>query len=90
ILESSAFENLSINSIKIVVKLTTASEWWADASAASSWASSTYQSLSWSDSDGGYSAEITSSDFISALSTNGLYIKVANSDTAGTITITWE
>ncbi len=89
ILDSAVFENLSIASIKIVVKLTSATEWWASASAASSWAESTYQSLNWSNSDAGYSAEISSSDFISALSTNGLYIQVADSDTVGTVTVTY-
>ena len=89
ILDSSVFENLSVSSIKILVKLTSASEWWASASSASSWGENTYQSLSWSDSDAGYSAEITSSDFISALLTNGLYIHVADSDTLGNVTITY-
>ncbi|MCR4733916.1 MAG: hypothetical protein K5829_02780 [Treponema sp.] len=86
VLEASNFENLSISTLKVLVKLTSASEWWASASSAASWVDSTYQSLSWSDDDGGYSGVITGTDFISALATNGLYLNVA-SDAVGTVTV---
>ena len=76
VLEPTAFTGLSISSLKVVVKLTSADEWWASASSAGSWASETYQTLAWSDDDSGYSAVITSSDFINALATNGLYLEV--------------
>ena len=91
VLTSDKFDGLSIASLKIVVTLSEANEWWASASSASSWADSTYSKLDWSANDNGYSATITSEGFISALSKNGLYIETKNGEKTvkGTITVTY-
>ncbi|MBE6354783.1 hypothetical protein [Treponema sp.] len=88
VVEASAFEELNISTLKVVVKLSSASdgEWWASASSAGEYAAATYQELSWSDDDGGYSAVITSETFITGLKTNGLYLNV-DSAAVGTVTV---
>lgn len=87
VLEASDFSALSISTLKVIVKITSASgDWWASASAASSWVEATYQSLAWSTDDNGYAGVITGEDFISALGTNGLYLNVP-SDAVGTVTV---
>ena len=86
VLEASDFSALSISTLKVIVTITSASEWWASASAAASWVEATYQSLAWSDDDNGYVGIITGEDFISALGTNGLYLNVP-SDAVGTVTV---
>ena len=85
VLEASAFENLSISTIKIVVKLTSTDEYWVSASAADSWVEETYQSLAWSDEESGYAGVITGEGFINALAVNGLYLQSKNA--AGTVTV---
>ena len=92
ILEASSFTSLgTINSITVTVTLSSVGDssngWWASASSASSWATETYQSLSWSSDVSGYTATITSSDFISSLSSNGLYLNT-DSSAVGTVTVT--
>ena len=86
IIEASDFSALSISTLKVIVTITSASEWWASASAASSYVKATYQTLEWSTDDNGYAAVITGEDFISALETNGLYLNVP-SDAVGTVTV---
>lgn len=87
VLEASKFADLSISTLKVVVTISSADDdnWWASASSASSWATETYQSLSWT-SGSDYAAEITSSDFISALATNGLYLDLGSGLT-GTVSV---
>lgn len=91
VLTSDKFSNLNINTIKIVVKLSSAQDegWWACASATDSWNDETSVSLNWNDTDSGYSKEITTQSFISALKTNGLYIQVSKS-AVGTVTVSYE
>lgn len=91
VLTSDKFSNLNINTIKIVVKLSSAQDegWWACASATYSWNDETSVSLNWNDTDSGYSKEITTQSFISALKTNGLYIQVSKS-AVGTVTVSYE
>ena len=91
VLTSDNFSNLDINNIKIVVKLSSAQDdgWWAIASATDSWNDETSVSLDWNDTDSGYSKEITTQSFISALKTNGLYIQVSKS-AVGTVTVSYE
>ncbi|MCR5219140.1 hypothetical protein [Treponema sp.] len=88
ILEASSFTDLSISTLKVVVKISSATEYWASASSASEYVESKYQSLSWSDDESGYAGVITSSDFISALATNGLYLNVAT-DAVGTVSVSY-
>lgn len=88
VLDTTAFADLSISTLKVVVKLTSATEYWACASAADAWASETYANLAWSDSDGGYSGIIKTESFISALSTAGLYLNTA-SDAQGTVSVSY-
>ncbi len=88
VLDSANFANLSISTLKVVVKLTSAKEYWACASAAAAWATGTYASLAWSDSDGGYSGIIKTESFISALQTAGLYLNTA-SDAQGTVSVSY-
>lgn len=91
VLTSDKFSNLNINNIKIVVKLSSAQDdgWWAAASATDSWNDETSVSLDWNDTDSGYSKEIITQSFISALKTNGLYIQVSKSS-VGTVTVSYE
>lgn len=91
ILSSDKFSNLDISTIKIIVKLSSAQddEWWACASATDSWNDETSVSLTWNDTYSGYSKEITTQSFISALKINGLYIQVSKS-AAGTVTVSYE
>lgn len=88
VIDASEFNALSISTLKVVVKLTSATEgkYWASASSASSYVADTYQSLAWSDDEGGYSEVITSETFIAALKTNGLYLDV-DSSAVGTVTV---
>lgn len=88
IAEASSFTDLSVSALKVVVKITSADESWASASSATSYVSSTYQSLTWSDTESGYAATITSSDFISALKTNGLYLECHSSAT-GSVSVSY-
>lgn len=91
VLEASSFTSLSISSLKVVVTISSATDtsggYWASASSASSWATGTYQSLTWNSTDNGYSAEITSETFISALSTNGLYVEFDDQSVSGTVAV---
>ena len=91
VLTSDKLSNLDINTIKIVVKLSSAQDegWWAVASATDSWNDETSVSLTWNDTDSGYSKEITTQSFINSLKTNGLYIQVSKS-AAGTVTVSYE
>lgn len=91
ILSSDKFSNLDISTIKIIVKLSSAQDdgWWACASATDSWNDETSVSLTWNDTYSGYSKEITTQSFISALKINGLYIQVSKS-AAGTVTVSYE
>lgn len=91
ILTYDKFSNLDINTIKIVVKLSSAQDdgWWACASATDYWNDETSVSLNWNDTDSGYSKEITNDSFISSLKTNGLYIQVSKS-AVGTVTVSYE
>ena len=91
ILTYDKFSNLDINTIKIVVKLSSAQDdgWWACASATDYWNDETSVSLNWNDTDSGYSKEITNDSSISSLKTNGLYIQVSKS-AVGTVTVSYE
>ena len=91
ILSSDKFSNLDISTIKIIVKLSSEQDdgWWACASATDSWNDETSVSLTWNDTYSGYSKEITTQSFISALKINGLYIQVSKS-AAGTVTVSYE
>ena len=86
VLEASEFENISISTLKVVVKISSASERWASASSADSWAEETYQTLVWSDDESGYAGVITAESFIEALKTNGLYLNVKE-DAVGAVTV---
>lgn len=89
VIEASEFTNLSISTIKVIAKITSATgDWWASASSAGSWNTDTYQSLAWSTEDSGYSGVITDESFISALADNGLYLNVP-SDAVGTVTVSY-
>lgn len=88
VLEASEFENISISTLKVVVKISSASEWWASASSDDSWAEETYQTLVWSDDESGYAGVITAESFIEALKTNGLYLNVKE-DAVGAVSVSY-
>ncbi len=88
VIEAADLEGLTISTLKVAVKLTSASEWWVSASAQNTYVESTYLSLSWSADDSAYVGIITSEDFINAVYENGLYLNLS-SDAVGTVTVSY-
>ncbi|MBR4322043.1 hypothetical protein [Treponema sp.] len=86
ILEPTIFTNLNIGTLRVRIVITTNVENWANASSAETWATETYANTAWSDEANAKEVVITSSDFISALKTNGLYIATKEGN-AGTVTV---
>ena len=84
VLDASAFTSLNISTLRVRITLSTGS--WANASSANAWASATYANTAWSDDANAHEVIITSSDFISALATNGLYV-ATSAGSAGTVTV---
>ncbi|MBP3741562.1 MAG: hypothetical protein J6J00_01120 [Treponema sp.] len=84
VLDASAFTSLNISTLRVRITLSTGS--WANASSAAAWADATYANTSWSDDANAHEVIITSSDFISALKTNGLYV-ATSAGSAGTVTV---
>lgn len=84
VLDASAFTSLSISTLRVRITLSTGS--WANVSSADAWASATYANTAWSDDANAHEVIITSSDFISALATNGLYV-ATSAGSAGTVTV---
>lgn len=84
VLDASAFTSLNISTLRVRITLSAGS--WANASSADAWASATYANTAWSDDANAHEVIITSEDFISALSTNGLYV-ATSAGSAGTVTV---
>lgn len=84
VLDASAFTSLNISTLRVRITISTGS--WANASSADAWASATYANTAWSDDANAREVIITSEDFISALSTNGLYV-ATSAGSSGTVTV---
>ena len=84
VLDASAFTSLNISTLRVRITLSAGS--WANASSADAWASATYANTTWSDDANAHEVIITSEDFISALSTNGLYV-ATSAGSSGTVTV---
>jgi len=84
VLDASAFTSLNISTLRVRITLSAGS--WANASSADAWASATYANIACSDDANAHEVIITSSDFISALKTNGLYV-ATSAGSAGTVTV---
>ena len=84
VLEASTFASLNISTLRVQITLSTGS--WANASSADAWATETYANTTWSDNANAHEVVITSSDFISELKTNGLYV-ATSAGSAGTVTV---
>ena len=84
VLDASKFTSLSISTLRVRITLTT--DTWANASSADAWATATYANTSWSADANAHEVIITSTDFINALSTNGLYV-ATSAGSAGTVTV---
>ena len=84
VLDASAFTSLNISTLRVRITLSAGS--WANASSADAWASATYANTAWSDDANANEVIITSEDFISALSTNGLYV-ATSAGSSGTVTV---
>ena len=84
VLDDSAFTSLNISTLRVRITLSTGS--WANASSAGEWADATYAETTWSADANAREVIITSSDFISALATNGLYV-ATSAGSAGTVTV---
>jgi hypothetical protein len=84
VLDASAFTSLNISTLRVRITISTGS--WANASSADAWANETYAETTWSADANAHEVIITSEDFISALSTNGLYV-ATSAGSAGTVTV---
>jgi len=84
VLEAADFTSLNISTLRVRITLSTGS--WAHASSADAWASATYANTAWSADANANEVIITSEDFISALSTNGLYV-ATSAGSSGTVTV---
>ena len=84
VFEASTFASLNISTLRVRITLSTGS--WANASSADAWAAKTYANTTWSDNANAHEVVITSSDFISELKTNGLYV-ATSAGSAGTVTV---
>ena len=84
VLEASTFASLNISTLRVRITLSTGS--WANVSSANAWATKTYANTTWSDNANAHEVVITSSDFISELEINGLYV-ATSAGSAGTVTV---
>ncbi len=84
VLSFSTFTSLNISTLRVRIALSTGT--WANASSAATYDEATYANTAWSDDANAREVIITSSDFISALATNGLYV-ATSAGSAGTVTV---